>query len=275
MDNETPSASSTSSSHTSSSFKRPKLPLSISPRWIILILLAIIIVVLLLWKPWNQAPGANTRTVSFTGNATVKATPDEFTFYPSYDFTNADKQAGLSAVTAKSNELVAKLKSIGVPDAKIQTSINSSQDSSKRPQAYPQMLQSDGDFSFTLQLNVVATSRAIAQKVQDYLVTTTPTGTVTPYPTFSETLRKKLETQAAYDAGKDARSKAEQSAKNIGYKLRAVKSVEEGNGFTGGVQPLKSSGDSYGTDAVPAPELGVQPGENSLDYSVTVVYYIK
>jgi uncharacterized protein YggE len=272
MDNETPSASSTSSS---SSFKRPKLGLSISPRWIILFLLVVIVAMLLVWKPWHHAPGADARTVTFTGNATVKATPDEFTFYPSYEFTNADKQAGQSAVTAKSNEIVAKLKSLGVADSKIQTTIDNSQNSSGRPNVYPQTLQSDGDYTFTLQINVVAPSRTIAQKVQDYLLTTSPTGTITPYSTFSETTRKKLEAQAAADAAKDARSKAEQSAKNIGYTLGAVKSVEEDNGFSGAIQPLKAGGDSYGNDALPAPDLSVQPGENSLDYSVTVVYYIK
>jgi SNF2 family DNA or RNA helicase len=46
--------------------------------------------------------------VSVSGSATLKAEPDEYVFYPSYEFKNADKTAGLKELTAKSEEVVAE-----------------------------------------------------------------------------------------------------------------------------------------------------------------------
>jgi uncharacterized protein YggE len=120
-------------------------------------------------------------------------------------------------------------------------------------------------------LTITVNDKALTQKVQDYLVTTSPTGSVSPQTTFSEAKRKELESKARDEATKDARSKAEQSAKNLGFKIGKVKSVEDGSGFGGIVlrEGLTMASDSKATS------LSVQPGENDLHYTVTVTYYLR
>jgi uncharacterized protein YggE len=110
----------------------------------------------------------------------------------------------------------------------------------------------------------------MAQKVQDYLLTTSPSGTISPYSAFSTEKRKELESQARDEATIDAREKAEQSAENLGFKLGKVKSIEDQSGF-GGVIPLDTPATME--DSARS-SLSVQPGENEITYTVRVVYYL-
>jgi uncharacterized protein YggE len=123
-------------------------------------------------------------------------------------------------------------------------------------------------------LTVTTYDEKLTQKVQDYLISTTPTGTISPQATFSQKKQKELQDRARTEASKDARTKAEQSAKNLGFKLKAVKSVNDASGF-GGVYPTLSE-KSLAVDSVAPPATyAIQPGENDLTYSVTVTYYIR
>lgn len=262
-----------------SSANNKPLNFSVDPRWVILALLAVITMMFLIWKPWQQSVSADNRTVSVTGEATVRAEPDEYAFYPAYQIKNADKQAAIDAAAARSKELVAGLKKMGVQDRQIKTNTSGYQDPIYGPtdtslRVAPPAPSGDGEYTYTLQLTVTVADRAAAQKVQDYLVTTSPTGSVSPQPTFSEDKRKNLENQARDEATTSARAKADQSAKNLGFKVASVKSVEDGAGF-GGIQPYEGRAmDAVESKAAIGP-LSVQPGENELSYSVTVVYYIK
>ncbi len=247
--------------------KSSRISLSLDYRIIILALLAIIVGMLIAWRPWSTAV-ASDRTISVTGEATIKAEPDEYAFFPSYEFKNKDKDAALDAASKKQDELVKKLKELGVADKEIKTNANGYKD------FYYARPESD-DLVYNLTITVTVNSRELAQKVQDYLGTTGPTGAVTPQSTFSEAKRKELEGKARDEATKDARAKAEQSAKNLGFKIGKVKSVDDGSGFNGG--PI-----SYGRDVIamessikPTGSFSVQPGENELAYSVTVVYYVR
>ena len=117
-------------------------------------------------------------------------------------------------------------------------------------------------------------NRDLAQKVQDYLITTSPTGAVSPQAGFSEAKRKTLETKARDQATKDARSKADQSAKNLGFKIGKVKTVTDSSGFGGPIVYGLAEGSNAGVDSSNT-KLAVQPGENDLQYSVTVTYYVR
>jgi uncharacterized protein YggE len=247
-----------------------RLSISFSP-WLIVVLLILAIgAMLLFWKPWEAQIKADTRTTEVTGTATLKAEPDEYTFYPTYEFKDADKDAALMELTKKSEAIVAELKRLGVSDNQIKT--NSSGYSQG---LYFPVVSTDGSTTYSLSLTVTIGDKELAQKVQDYLVTTSPTGAVSPQATFSTAKQKELESQARDQATKDARSKAEQSAKNLGFKLAQVKSVTDGAGF-GGPIPLYSRGAAEDSIAAGAPsQLDIQPGENDLSYSVTVVYFIK
>lgn len=239
---------------------------SLDYRFIIGTLIVIIGIMLILWKPWEPQIDAKTRTVEVTGQAKVTATPDEFVFTPAYEFKNDKKDAALAELSKKSDEVVKKLKELGVADNKIKTNSDGYD--------YP-IYQGDDKTTptYTLRLTVTVNDKDKAQKVQDYLVSTAPTGAVSPQATFSDAKRKELETKARDEATREARAKADQSAKNLGFKVGAVKSVNDGAGF-GGVFPAIGRG-SMELDIASDTKLNLQPGENDLNYSVTVVYFVK
>jgi uncharacterized protein YggE len=246
---------------------KTKQSLSVDLRIVIVVLLVVIGVMLFIWKPW-ATPLVNDRTVHVSGEATVSAKPDEFLFYPTYEFKNADKAAALASVSQKSAEITKQLKALGVADKDIKTA-SSGYD-------YPIYAGGTGDPTYSLQMTITSHDLAGAQKVQDYLVTTAPTGSITPQAGFSDKKRKELETQARNEATKDARSKADQMAQNVGFKVSKVKSINDDQGFNGGIRPLSAAVDSKaGNASASAESLTVQPGENDLQYTVTVEYYIK
>jgi len=245
-----------------------RLNLSLSWRLVCGLLLIAIIVMLVIWKPWQSAKTSD-RTISVTGDTAIKAEPDEFVFSPSYEFKNADKQAALADLTKKNDELIAKLKGLGVTDKQIKTNASGYSNGTYFPTI------NGGASTYTLSLTITLNDKALTQKVQDYLVTTSPSGAVSPQADFSESKRKSLESQARDTATKEARAKADQSAKNLGFKVSRVKSVDDSGGFGGGPRPLINSSLDSGSAKTASPSLSVQPGENDLTYSVTVVYYIK
>lgn len=243
--------------------------LTLDYRLVIGVLLAVIVAMLALWRPWELKVDANARTVEVTGEAKLSATPDEYVFYPTYQFEGEDKDAVLKELSAKSDEVVKKLKELGVPDSKIKTD-SSGYDNT---QAYSIAPVPETGLVYTLSLTVTLSDKEKAQKIQDYLVTTSPTGAVSPQASFSDAKRKELESKAREIATKEARTKADQSAKNLGFSVGAVKSVNDGVGF-GDVYPLTAEGSARDI-AAPTSKLTVQPGENELTYQVTVVYFIR
>lgn len=237
---------------------------SLDLRWVMVALLIIIVAMLALWRPW-QGSMAEDRTIQVTGETTLTAVPDEFTFYPSYQFKNSDKAAALDALSKKSEEVTAKLKELGVPENKIKTNSNGYDAGNIAP------IEAGDKATYTLQLTATVDNQDLAQKVQDYLVTTTPTGSVSPQPTFSEEKRRQLETEARNKATDDARAKAEQNAKNLGFRLGKVKSISDGTGFW--AAPFENG--ATASDLPLRSGLGLYPGENELPYSITVTYYIR
>lgn len=248
--------------------KKISLQLNVDLRVVCGVLMLVIVAMLIAWRPWE---GAKDRTVQVTGEAKVSAAPDEFVFYPIYQSKNTDRQAALDELNKKNAEIVAKLKALGVPENKIKTTTNGIN--------YPDYPIREGGpepqtSTYTLQLTVTVPNLDEAQKVQTYLVTTAPTGEVSPVATFSEQKTKELQSKAREDATKDARTKAEQMAKNLGFRVGAVKTVEEGAGFGTYPTPLPARGLDVAADAATS-KLSVQPGENELAYQVNVTYFVR
>lgn len=273
--------------------KNSKFKAKISlPAWSVIagVVFVLLLLALAWWQPWAPRLAANSRTVQVTGEATVKSEPDEFQFYPTYTSKNTDKQAALAELTKKSEEIVVKLKALGVPDSGIKTNTSSSNGAIMMTTMYPAPEQTDN----MLVVNVTVATRDLAQKVQDYLLTTGSSGTVSPMPTFSTAKQKELQAKARTEAEKDARNKAEQTAKNLGFKLGAVKTVKDQSGgpilmganssdisvggagmeagtmAVGGGAPVTVS-----TSAVKAVGLSVMPGQEEVRYSVSVTYFVK
>lgn len=244
------------------------LTLQLNPWWLCAALAAVLLVAIVLWRPW-QDKAAGDRTIKVSGQATVKAEPDEYRFSPSYEFRNTDKDSGLKEMTAKSDEVIAGIKKLGVADKDIESNASGYRD-------YYYFNRSTNSHTYNLDIQITAGSRDKAQKIQDYLLTTGPTGSVSPSVTFSDSKRKELESKGRDQATREARAKADQQASNLGFKIGKVKAISDSNtnmGWDGGepmiTQGLNASGNQEKM------RLDVQPGENELTYSVEVVYYIR
>jgi len=246
------------------SVQRPsgnQLRFALDLRLVTVLLLLIIVAMLIIWKPWSGSAHADGRTITVRGETTLTAKPDEFVFYPRYEFKGTDKNAALAELSKKSDEVVSKLKDLGVSESKIKT------DSNANERSYAPSAPESPDSTFTLSLSVTLTDQDLVQKVQDYLVSTGPTGSISPQAGFSDSKRKQLESEARVKAVEDAKAKADQTAKELGFKTGKVKSVSDGTDFVGPVE----------RDAISAPgkvSLGVHPGENELPYSMSVVFFI-
>lgn len=245
-----------------------KFTLSLDLRLLVAVLLAIIFAMLLMWQPWNVS-AEDSEVIKVTGETTLKAEPDEFTFTPRYSVTNSNKDTALQLITDKSEELVEEIIALGIDDSKIKTNVDGFQN---RP--LPEQ-QGNEDYVYNLTITVVSNSYDEAQKLQDYLATTGVEGSVTPMATFSEAKRKQLEDEARDQAVSDARRKAEQTAKNLGFKLHKVKSVEDGAGFDS-VVPMIGNPEFRTMDmSANSSNIQVMPGENELKYALTVTYYLR
>jgi len=241
--------------------------ISLNPWWLALALALLSGVLGFLTWRGTDSTNPNDRTVTVTGETTLKAEPDEYVFYPSYEFKNPDKTAGLSELTAKSDEVVSGLKKVGVADRDIKTDAGGYRD-------YYYFNRETSTHTYTLTVTVTVHDRDMAQKVQDYLTGTSPSGAVSPNATFSKAKRIKLESQGRDEATKDARAKAEQQAKNLGFTVGKVKNVSDSGGGVDTIPMLSSEADTRSMGPK-APSLSVQPGENDLNYFVTVTYYIR
>jgi uncharacterized protein YggE len=249
------------------SHNKNHIDLHLDFRIVIGVLLVIIAAMLFVWKPWDGSVSGKDRTITVTGQATLKAAPDEFIFSPSYQFSNGDSAAALKALAAKNDEIVAALKKLGVPDNKIQTNASN--------WVYPTYDSNSNSTPYMLMLTITTDDKTLAQKVEDYLLSTSPSGALTPQAAFSDNKEKSLQNTARDVATKEARAKAEQSAKNLGFHLGAVKSVDDGTGFGGVIRPLGTKDSAMSASGNSAePSIVVQPGENTLNYNVTVTYYI-
>ncbi len=165
-------------------------------------------------------------------------------------------------MTTKANDVTAKLKELGVKEDDIALQSN----------AYNQSWLNTGEsqvVSFSLTIEVA--DKALAQKVQDYLLTTSPQGAISPYSIFSGTKQKDLEKQAREKAISDARSKAEEIAKETGVKVGKV--IEVSDGYSGGgVVALEDKASSATSAALSLPILS---GKQEVGVSVTVSFAIK
>jgi uncharacterized protein YggE len=249
-----------------SDFNKARQKISLDYQMVVIFLITVIAAMLVVWKPW-AATSNNGRTIEVTGESTVTATPDKFVFYPSYQFTNASKNEAIKAMNAKSNEITTELEKLGVPEKDIKTNSSGYETLPYKPESGEQTP------TYNLQMTIITDSQAQAQKVQNYLETTALTGSVSPQAAFSDSKRKKLESQARDKATKDARAKADQTASNLGFKIGKVKSVSDGSGPVS--TPLMDGRSAASSEIALDSSAAIHPGENDLPYSVTVVYFIK
>jgi len=240
--------------------------------WIICAVLLIAnLVTIGLWRPWETQP-ISSRTIAITGSTTIQAAPDQFVFTPSYQKQGTDKTKVNTELSKLSDTIVAKLKKLGVQDSAIKTDAYSYDYGIYAP-------QSDSMITANLNITVTIYDKTLAQKVQDYLATTNSTGSITPSVSFSSAKQKDLETTARTQALADAKTKAENSAKQLGVSLGRVVTVSDIT--SSGITPLpwmlnsgatKGSAVDSSAGSSTTPSYAIQPGLNDYSFSVSVTY---
>jgi hypothetical protein len=204
-----------------------------------------------------------------SGEAVIKAEPKEYVITPYFEYTNADKAQATQAMTKESETITAKLKELGVSNENVKS------DSS----AYDRYDATGTETTNTLRLQYTITldNKELAQKVQDYLVTLSPQGQISPVAQFSESQRKDLEAQAREKAIEDARAKAEKTATQLQAKVGKVIAVSDGAGYGSMPMPYAAGSiEARSSDVtVSSTSLPIQAGQNEFRYSVTVEYELK
>ena len=237
--------------------------MSLDLRIVSLVLLVGLIASVVMWKPWQST---STRTVDVTGESSSKAEPDEYQFNPTYQKKGTDRATIQKELTDKINEVVAKLKELGVDESDIALA------SSTYDNFY-----NDGTSEITSNtLTISVYVKELSQKVSDYLATTAPEGQISPYATFSKTKQKEIEVQLRSEAIADAKKKAEQMVADLGAKLGKVESIVD-QSAGGGVFPMMARAEGsvgIASDTVSS-SLPVLTGKQELSYTVQVTYQIK
>jgi uncharacterized protein YggE len=125
-------------------------------------------------------------------------------------------------------------------------------------------------------LTIKVSDKELSQKVQDYLVTTSPFGQVTPYASFSDEKRKSVESSVRSKAIADAKSNAEQTASELGLKVSKVVSISDPQ--NGVVMPMftKAADMAVGVaEAGTQSSLPVLSGKQDITYVVQVTFELK
>ena len=253
---------------------KPSISIKLNAWIICTVLLLANLITIGFWQPWVSR-SVSGRTIVTTGSTTIEAEPDQYVFTPYYQKDGTDKTTINNEISDLSKTIIAKIKALGVKDSAIKTDVSSYD--------YGTYYIGDSKNTYTSTLNITVTlkDKTLAQKVQDYLATTEPSGAVTPQITFSTAKSKTLEAQARTESLADAKSKAASSAKLLGSDLGKVIKVTDIT--SGGISPLpwmvdttnKSSIDSSASAGSATSSYSIQPGLNEYTFSVEVTYELK
>lgn len=243
------------------------LMLKVDLRVACFLLLIIIVGMLAIWRPWQESASSIPRKITITGQAIIKEEPDQYQFNPYYE------KDSIAEISALNDQIIKKLKELGVTDSQIK---NNSSNYGSSEIYYSAPL--DGYEKTTLSITITLPNKDLTQKVQDYLLTTNPKGSITPYPSFSTSKQKELTDKARDLAIADAKLRADKTAGGFDAKIGKVLEVGEGQKDSG-IYPL------FDTTTLEAPaslggeskdnSISIQPGEDEFSYSVTVVFALR
>lgn len=221
---------------------------------------------------WNR--GGTELTI--TGKATVKAAPDEYVFYPSYQAKDASQDVAKQKVTEIGNGVVAKLKELGVTDSQLTTSIAQNQNYDDQMLPVPEQPKPVTGSVATYSLTITVSDLDLAKKIQAYLASTPVSGSISPTSAFSAATERKLEREARKLALEDAQQQASDTAETLSVTIRGIKSIGEptwGGPVTFATELKGAGGQDMAIQSAPSPELLV--GEQEVTYEVQVVYRVR
>lgn len=227
--------------------------------------LLVAILGLLLWsQPWQGNSTKETRKITVSGQATIEAEPNEFTFSPYFQGEGTDEQALKDELNEKANTAVTKLKELGVEEKNIKL------DASSYDYWY---LQEGEEGSLQITLQITVDNKAKAQEVQDYLQTLDLKGQLSPRAVFSKDKQKELDAQAVKEATEEARSKADAQAKLLDAKVGKI--IEVSQGYDSVFPVAYDTATSLEAREGGSSSIPVLPGQNEYTQTVTVIYELQ
>ena len=214
------------------------------------------------------------RTVVVEGSATTEATPDEFEFYPYYEAKNTNRATARTNVTKTGESALADIKALGVSEDQIRVEISVYEDYSLCVEDCQEPTGFVGSYAMTISTK----DKAIADKVQTYLLDSEALGSVTPSATLSEDKMNELKAEARAKAVENARTQANQLAAELNAKTGDVVSVEEVNGFDSVMpfaaeQPATLEARDSGVSSTEV--SSVLPGQQEVRLTVKVTFEIQ
>lgn len=227
--------------------------------------LLIAILGLLVYNQVNDSTSDATRKITVTGEATIEAEPDEYTFSPYFEAKGTDRDVLKEQVTAQANAAIEKLKELGVEEKDIRLDMSS----------YDRWYWRAGEEgTLVAHLEVTSNDKERAQRIQDYLLTLDIKGMISPNATFSEARSKEIDAQVTELAIDDAKAKAELQAKKFEAKIGKVVEVNQAQEsaipYYGRVSAEGVASDTANQSSVP-----VLPGQNEYRQTVTVTYELE
>lgn len=232
--------------------------------------LGLIVIVLLFifqYMNWGSVIIRPPQTITVNGMAESEEQNQVATFYAGASAVNKDKQAAITEVNTKVEEVLTKIKEFGVDPADIQTqNLSVYQEQEQYSEGGAQRFR-PGQWRATNSLNIKL--RDIS-KASDLVTLLAESGlTDISGPNFSMDDSSKAETALLTSAVKNAREKAELLAQEQNKKVYKVLSITEGAGQTG-LYPMFDRAMSGGGGGAP-----VQPGSTTVSTTVTVVFEVR
>lgn len=221
-----------------------------------------------------------TNTITVSGTGDVFAVPDTATFSYSVMATEKDVTTAQTKVNTKGNDIIAYLKGQGVDEKDIQTT-----DYSVNPHYEWNSAVCPAGSSYCPPGRQTLTGYDVSETVTVKVKDTTKAGTLlsgigskgaTNISGLSFTVDNEtaLEAQARTKAIDDARTKADELAKELGVSIVRVVGFSENNGGPIMYAAKAMAFDSAsGASAAPAPEIAT--GQNKITSNVSVTYEIR
>jgi uncharacterized protein len=211
-------------------------------------------------------PDTSSRTITVTGTGRVSARPDVADLRLGVTFTEATVEAARAAGGRALNEVLARLRALGIADRDVQTSIvsvNPQYDYSR--EGKPPRLA-----GYTITNLVAVTVRDIAKVGEAIDAALAAGATSVDRIAFRVADPSGLESEARAAAVVDARAKADSLAAAAGVSIAGVAAILE----AGAAIPFPSSFPEMAKLAAQDASTPVEPGVNEITASVTIAFLL-
>jgi len=158
------------------------------------------------------------RTITVTGTATARGTPDTAVFTFGVDTDGATAKSTLAANAAQMRRVIVALVGTGIARADIQT---------QNVSVYPRRTDSGAVEGYSVSGSVIATVRRLARAGAAVDAAVAAGANETSGPKFDRASRSELTQRVLREAFADARTRAETLAKEAGASLGDVRRIEQ------------------------------------------------